>query len=134
MQKEKVFDQKYSKRSREAEALRCHLIEKKNEKIMMIQNRKKIQDRENVIKMEKLGAKLLQSKSPQIEQVKKQTQDLEDDILSQSSEDKVLDEPQKQKAKLQNRNLVDEVTKQISSIERKLEQAEIKRKSNLERF
>jgi hypothetical protein len=41
VQKEMKMDKGYAKRAKEAEALRLHLLEKKNEKLMMIQNRKK---------------------------------------------------------------------------------------------
>lgn len=59
--------------------LRAHLIEKKNEKVMMIQNRKKIQDRENNHKMEELDAKLMQKISPDLLAAKKLVATMEDE-------------------------------------------------------
>jgi hypothetical protein len=44
--KEKNIDTKFSKKAKEAEALRLHLLEKKQEKIINIQNRKRYIDKE----------------------------------------------------------------------------------------
>jgi hypothetical protein len=65
--------------------MRNHLIEKKNEKVMMIQNRKKLQDRENKTKMEELDAKLMQRFSPDFLAAKKSNINPEDEILSEKS-------------------------------------------------
>jgi hypothetical protein len=38
--REKTFEVKFNKKAKEAEALRTHLLEKKQEKVMMIKHRK----------------------------------------------------------------------------------------------
>ena len=69
--KEKQIDNKFSKKAKEAEALRLHLLEKKQEKITNIQNRKRYIDKELNQKMEALGKKLLQRSTPNLLQERK---------------------------------------------------------------
>lgn len=97
---------------------------------MMIQNRKKMQDRQNRDKMENLDAKLMQRFSPDFLAAKKLTVNPEDDLLSEQSVRE--DEISKYKvSQFQSKTDEYEIAKQINNIQQKLIQAQAKKNMQL---